>query len=342
MYEHTSKLIELDDPFADIALQIVPADQYIPIEGKINILFTMFEMLDVPESYKVNLAKADYVIVPCRHNKDLFRPYTKRAPYVCGEGIEAGEYQYHERKYPNFASGERFRIYWAGAPNPRKGYHYALELIKHIQNDPRVEIYIKTTFPKVEPSAAIEGAKKMIEAGYNMPRLKDIADGKDKQVYEQYMKAGTLQVHGKHKNILFDTRRVSSEELVELYHKAHVFIFPSMGEGWGLMGNEALATGLPMVAPMITGIRDWYSPKYGEVCRTIIEDIKSENYNFTARSYMPEPKDFIEKTLSLLDRNNYAKALAKAKIGSKHIHEFHTWDKKAKRLFDIIQEIGHL
>jgi glycosyltransferase involved in cell wall biosynthesis len=41
---------------------------------------------------------------------------------------------------------------------------------------------------------------------------------------------------------------VSFEDLKEYYGKSHIFIFPSMGEGFGLVLLEALAAGLPLIA----------------------------------------------------------------------------------------------
>ena len=42
--------------------------------------------------------------------------------------------------------------------------------------------------------------------------------------------------------------RVPYETLSELYGNSHVFLFPSMGEGFGLVVPEALSSGLPVIA----------------------------------------------------------------------------------------------
>jgi hypothetical protein len=81
------KYFELSED-ARIALHIVPADQFQPKKNKINILFTMWEWLQVPISYIENLQRADLIIVPSRFCKDLFRKYTKVPIEVCYEGIE--------------------------------------------------------------------------------------------------------------------------------------------------------------------------------------------------------------------------------------------------------------
>ena len=42
--------------------------------------------------------------------------------------------------------------------------------------------------------------------------------------------------------------RVSFEKLQEMFGTSHIFIFPSMGEGFGLVIPEALSSGLPVIA----------------------------------------------------------------------------------------------
>ena len=340
MFEHTSKLMDVSDPFSDIVLHITPADQFEPIPNKINVLFTMWEMLDVPESYNKGLAEADYVITPCRFVKNLFKPLVKRPIYVVGEGMEPEDYPFFKRKAPDYSKGERFRIYWAGAPNPRKGYHYALELIKHVLDNPHLELYIKTTLPTTSPADVKKAARKYIESGGEInPGLhKKIADPNyiaDR--YKNYCRTDTKQVKGKHQNIIFDTRRVEFSELRELYNKANLFIFPSMGEGWGLMGTEALATGCPMVAPMVTGIADYFNSKLGYVCKHYITSVKSTNYDITARSYACDPDDFFKKTFHVI--NNYNEALNKGKKASKAMHENFTWARKGELLKSVLEDI---
>jgi glycosyltransferase involved in cell wall biosynthesis len=168
MLRHTLPLIE-NTPDADVVLQIVSADKFVPVEGKINVLFTMWEFLDVPKSYQESLAKADYVIVPCGFCRDIFKPFCKHTPIVCWEGVDPDMYQFKER-----TAAEKFRFLWVGAPNPRKGYQSILQVVEIAERFPAVEFYLKTTVKKITDEELSEAVKK------HWSKIVDIEDGPEK------------------------------------------------------------------------------------------------------------------------------------------------------------------
>lgn len=51
---------------------------------------------------------------------------------------------------------------------------------------------------------------------------------------------------------------VPDEELAEIYHQAEAFIFPTLSEGFGLPGLEAMAQGLPIAASNIPVLKEVY------------------------------------------------------------------------------------
>lgn len=79
--------------------------------------------------------------------------------------------------------------------------------------------------------------------------VRAFGDNKDVQMHivgggdmlEEYKKQ-----YAKQENIQFFGKRFG-KELVECYHKAHVFVLPSSYEPWGLVVNEAMAAGLPVI-----------------------------------------------------------------------------------------------
>jgi glycosyltransferase involved in cell wall biosynthesis len=56
---------------------------------------------------------------------------------------------------------------------------------------------------------------------------------------------------------------ITDEQRAEIYHRAHVLLYPSRGEGFGLIPLEALATGLPAIVSdgsAMTDYRDLFYP----------------------------------------------------------------------------------
>jgi glycosyltransferase involved in cell wall biosynthesis len=65
----------------------------------------------------------------------------------------------------------------------------------------------------------------------------------------------------KHPQIIGIPDNFSTEDLVALYHKCHCMVYPTMGEGFGMIPFEAIATGLPTIVTNLTGCADF--AKYG-------------------------------------------------------------------------------
>jgi glycosyltransferase involved in cell wall biosynthesis len=338
---------------ADIALNITPADHFVPIPGKKNILFTMWESLDIPDSYKRNLNKADLIIVPSAFCRDIFRPHTSVPIVVCGEGIEPDKYKFFDREFPLIKSpfglavkdGKRFRLLWLGAPNPRKGYHSVLELVKVMENNANFEVYIKTTaFPKstnkefvtINWRRLIQMCKKWNDKKLVKSNLDAIAQSFKRKM--QPDRANRVQVMGKHKNVIIDTRKLPQDELEGLYHSAHAFLSPHCGEGWNLPLCEAMATGLPCVATGASGCMDFFNEEVGYPIKYIIKEVELQNYDFKTRMFIPDTNDLFNRVIEIF--KDYDRALAKGKRASARIHSKFLWTDAASRLNDIVKEFA--
>lgn len=328
MRKYGEKYFEYDES-SPIALAITPADHFRPIPGKFNILFSMWEFLDLPDSYIKGINQADAVIVPSSFCKDLFKRYTDNPVDVCWEGVEAKNYPYHERR-----KSMPFRFLWLGAPNPRKGYPLILEAIKVFENTPEVEIYIKTTVQRMN----------WLETIQNAWRKRKLIFRKDSQEQKSFLRrlrsiprpglADKFKRMGKNKNIIWDTRHLSFEGLIDLYNSAHCFLLPTFGEGWGLTLCEALATGCPSIATNITGVSDYYNNDIGYSLSYEIKKQELANYDLITKGYVPDTRDLIQKMLYVI--GNYNEALKKGKRASERIRNKFTWEQSAKRLYEII------
>jgi glycosyltransferase involved in cell wall biosynthesis len=321
------------DPNAELAFHITPADHFKPITGKKNILLTMWEFDELPAGYIKNLPMADMLITPSSYCRDVFQKYYPKKVEVCWEGVEPEMYPYKARKFPE--RKEKFRILWLGAPNPRKGYHLMQELIRVVEKFPNIEVYIKTTIGKSSWKYSVKyffkNWKKICFENGNLISPKRI-----------WLKMPTPLLHnsyhayGNNKNVIFDTRKLPYEEMKQLYYSAHLFCFPSLGEGWGLSLSEAMATGCPCVGVDYTGCGDFFDDSVGYTLKHGITKDVLQNYdNLIVEIRIPDTKDFIDKVIYVI--KNYGEALKKAKKASDRIHSKFTWENAGKRLADLIR-----
>lgn len=340
MRQYSEPYFEFDDS-ADIALHIVSADFFKPIPGKFNVLFSMWEFMDLPESYIFALAKADAVIVPSSFCKTLFKRYYDGEIFTCWEGADTHSFPFHDRVDSYNAcvrKQNKFRFLWVGASNPRKGYPLVIEAVKLFEKLDNVEIYLKTTAPKGQfKEVSKEIMKKASREEWSDERLERLKKHMDELPGKTI--ADNLQRLGANENIILDTRKLSLEELVALYHSAHCFVLPTFGEGWGLTLCEAMATGCPCIATPITGCADFFDEGVGYAIKHEVKDIDlSDNYGLHTKGYIPDTKDFIEKMLYVM--SHYDEAYKKGKRASSRIHSKFTWERSALRLRNIIEELA--
>lgn len=288
---------------ADIAVHIVTPPSFNPVPGKFNVLFTMYEMAALPKDWPGQLAGADMLLVPCSHNRQLFARYTKLPIEVVWEGVKPDKFELRQRTYPR---DRRFRFLWLGASNPRKGYEQVCVawerfLKKYPEVRGKVELYLKTTQPGSE------------ERNMNV------------------MGAFTI----------FDNRDMPIDELIKLYHDSHCFLFPSMGEGWGLTLHEAMATGLPAIYTPWSAMRDWVPEKYAwplkftmrPIDTMRVTDTGEQQKYHTAPAAYPDIDHLVHRMYQVWSR--YGEASPMAVKAAEEVRAI-TWERAAQELVDKV------
>lgn len=340
--QHNSAMLKFSAEYldfnenADIALHICPADFFVPIPGKINVLFTMWESLDLPNNYLQNIVRADVLIVPCSFCRDIFRPYFNGPIYVCHEGIDPAKFSFHDRHLPAPHSDEKFRFLWVGAANPRKGYPVIVEIAdKIIQKYKNVEIYMKTTTQQMDRKVYLSKlwkSRRELRAENRDTFRSMLLRAKNPDVSNTVMRIGA------NKNIIWDSRVLPFNELISLYNSAHCFLFPTFGEGWGLTLCEAMATGLPAISPAITGCADYFNDDVGFVVKHDVRESEFKNYSIISKVYCPDINDVVRKMFDVM--SDYKAALRRGRRASNRILSKFTWQQAALRLKDILQEVS--
>ena len=68
---------------------------------------------------------------------------------------------------------------------------------------------------------------------------------------------GRLLPASLHPQIIAIPETLSTDDLVKLYHQCHCLIYPTMGEGFGMIPFESISTGLPTIVTNLTGCADF-------------------------------------------------------------------------------------
>jgi len=110
---------------------------------------------------------------------------------------------------------------------------------------------------------------------------------------------------------------VPDGELVAIYHQAEAFVFPSLIEGFGLPGLEAMACGLPVLVSDI--------PVFREI------------YRDAAIYFNPfSPSDLVEKIKIILKDKKLKEEL---KLKAKELISFYSWKKMTKKTIKIYRDL---
>lgn len=285
-------------PDAPVAVHVAPAHMFRPLEGRFNVLYTAWESTDIPPFYLDGLRRADVIVVPATFLVEAVRRALPERPvYYCPLGVDVAHFEFRPRKAPR--KGGRFRFLWVGAPNARKGWEIVRE--------------------------AWRGYARLAGSGARLPPA---------ELYMKTTVTGRLERLGPgFAPIVFDSRRLSCEELAELYLSAHAFLFPSFGEGFGLTMAEAMATGLPVIFTPWSAMTDLADESCGypleyELVRLELAEGSSAVF---ARS---SAEDLLRRMLEVM--LDYSEASRRGQVAAARIRERFLWERTGRTLRSIL------
>jgi glycosyltransferase involved in cell wall biosynthesis len=182
-------------------------------------------------------------------------------------------------------------------------------------------------FLHVGAEAARKGGKETMRAF-----REEFANNKDVElnmkIISQGWKIGALN------KINYINSKMPIEELIQLYHDNHVFVYPSYGEGFGLNPLQAMATGMPTITV----------PGWAPYARFLDPDLSIDS-KFIKTPYprfhpgMMLKPDFDDlRDAMRYTYDNYETVQSRAQARVQEIISYYDWDRLTKEAFDNLAE----
>jgi glycosyltransferase involved in cell wall biosynthesis len=130
-----------------------------------------------------------------------------------------------------------------------------------------------------------------------------------------------------HPRVQVITTQISVEDMFKLYEAAHCCVYPTLGEGFGLIPFQAIATGLPTITTNLTGTAD-----FAELSMPLSATWQD---GFGVHKGLWAKPDYDELLELMSDAyNNWETHKKKAFQSARVLHNTQTWDHIADRVID--------
>ncbi len=295
------------DPGAEIVVHFIPFYHLHIRRFRRNVLFSMYEFDRVPRQWAAQLRKPELILVPSTHNRRVISDATFRPVEVCPAGVDSQLFSFKER-----TMSEPFLFLFVGAKNPRKGTYYVAKAWA-LWNERYPELAERSILIMKETEKGVkQELRQVTQNAYVDTRILPL----DEQ----------------------DAIERDLPSLVSLYHAAHCFLFPTMGEGFGLTLAEAMATGLPCVYTPWSGTEDIGEELLAYPIRFGMKRIEFRHPSGVTVDPVFAAEPDVESIVEQMHRvfTNYEEALERGRIAAIKMREHFTWDRAAKRFAEII------
>ncbi len=131
-------------------------------------------------------------------------------------------------------------------------------------------------------------------------------------------------------------RCMSQEEIADWFKGIDCFVSMSCGEGWGLMQQQAMATGRPVIAARFGGLAEFMTER-NSYC--VPFDIVPASGGYQGMGVWSKPREAdVVKTMRLAVQNRW-EVEARGCIAAEDAGKF-TWDRSIDELVAVLERIG--
>jgi glycosyltransferase involved in cell wall biosynthesis len=129
--------------------------------------------------------------------------------------------------------------------------------------------------------------------------------------------------------------------MVKLYHESHCLVYPTMGEGFGMIPFEAICTGMPTIVTNATGCKDFAQYSIPLDADFISADWNTNAYGEDTGSWAsPDIEQLTQLMTTVVDEyDEFKKYTIKS---AKTLHLENSWDSIADKMikrFEFIENI---
>lgn len=293
------------DPAAKIQIDFCQPVLYNHFDHQYKIGYTPWESSELPEGWLKAFNAVDEVWTTSEKCQEwYFKAKVKRPIHVFEHGIEDIWSPKHRKP------GQKLKFLHVGEPAPRKGGQMAMEAFR-LAFGANEDVHL-----------TIKGN------GHSSIR-----------VYASHFHRGGPrsilgQPHEVYKNVTMLDSSLSLEDLVALYHDHDVLVYPSWGEGFGLIPLQGLATGMPTICTS-----EWapYSRFLGDL--SLNSRKRQSIWPDMHPGWMSEPDIHHLVDLYRYSYKNYTNLSQTFFDNAERVHSEYNWDKLTKDAFEHLENI---
>lgn len=272
---------------------------YYQLRNKYKVGYTPWESTKVPKNWLYNMSQCDEIWATSNFVKEIYEQNNVHTNiHVIPHGVTP-EWEISERNLIG-----KFNFLHVGGDSKRKNAQLAVDAFLELY-DGNLDYQLVLKYNKYcHAEIYLNGS---LVSAINHPQIIGIPD-------------------------ILDT-----EDLVKLYHKCHCLIYPTSGEGFGLIPLEAMATGLPTILTDATGCKD-YSHFGIPISATITKaDWHDHVYNDDTGYWAAPDFDEILKTMETVV-NEYDVVADSAVKSARIIHSDWSWGAVADKILARYEE----